>query len=137
AAGFALLWLVTLVWALQRRMIAPARRSVAVTVGHSAPAVASHGLADLKRALDTADLVEVGEVLCGLAAPPAKDLDALIARLQDASQRNAVEELRRACWADGDAGAARATVREAFRKGPVWRKEAEAEVSSLPPLYPR
>lgn len=137
AAGFALLWLVTLVWALQRRMTAPARRSVAVAVGQRAPTVASHGLADLKRALDSADLVEVGEVLCGLAVPPAKDLDALIARLQDASQRNAVEDLRRACWADGDAGAARAAVREAFRKGPVWRKEAEAEASPLPPLYPQ
>jgi hypothetical protein len=137
AAGFALLWLVTLVWALQRRMIAPARRSAAVVAGHSASAVASHSLADLKRALDSADLVEVGEVLCGLAVPPAKDLDALIARLQDASQRNAVEDLRRACWADGDAGAARAAVREAFRKGPIWRKEAETEASPLPPLYPR
>lgn len=136
AAGFALLWLATLVWALQRRTIVPARRT-AVAGEHAAPAAATHSLADLKRALDGADLVEVGQVLCGLAAPPARDLDALAARLQQASQRDAIEDLRRACWAGGDASAARSAIREAFRKGPVWRTATAPETSPLPPLYPQ
>lgn len=138
AAGFALLWLATLVWALQRRVIVPGRRAVASATGeHDVPAVATHSLADLKRALDSADLVEVGQVLCGLAAPPAGDLDALAARLQQASQRDAIEDLRRACWAGGDASTARSAIREAFRKGPAWRTVAAPEASPLPPLYPQ
>ncbi|WP_454829117.1 BatD family protein [Pseudoxanthomonas wuyuanensis] len=138
AAGFALLWLATLVWALQKRAVVRGRRTVVDAAGqHDAPAAATHSLADLKRALDGADLVEVGQALCGLAAPPARDLDALAARLQQASQRDAIEGLRRACWAGGDASAARSAIREAFRKGPVWRTVVEPEASPLPPLYPQ
>lgn len=139
AAGFGLLWLITLVWALQKRATVPRLRATGLPLSEAMPSssASTRTLADLKRVLDTGDLTEAGEVLCVMASPPAKDLDALIARLQDASQRDAVEDLRRACWADGDASAARAAVREAFRKGPIWRKEDEPDASPLPPLYPR
>jgi hypothetical protein len=137
AAGFALLWLATLVWALQRR--AHARRHVPAGVAATGPTAPAprYNQADLKRALDGEDLAEVGKVLCGMAAPPAKDLDAVVLRLQDPAQREAVEQLRRACWAGGDAVAARAAVRQAFRKGPRWQQSPPAPAPVLPPLYPQ
>ena len=137
AAGFALLWLATLVWALSRRraLVTPNARTAEKVLanGH---ARATHGLPDLKRALDTGDLREVGDVLCGMATPPARDLDALMARLPSPAQRDAVEQLRRACWAGGDAVAARAALREAFAKGPTWQAPPREAPSPLPPLYP-
>ncbi|HEY5970739.1 MAG TPA: protein BatD, partial [Pseudoxanthomonas sp.] len=93
-------------------------------------------LADLRRALDTGDLEEVGEVLRGMSTPPCADLDQLTARLDNAAQREAIEQLRRARWADGDGSAARAALREAFRNGPVWRVVEKPVKEALPPLYP-
>ena len=61
----------------------------------------THALADLRRALDTGDLEEVGDVLRGMSAPPCADLDQLTARLDSPAQRDAVEQIRRARWADG------------------------------------
>ncbi|MFT3755019.1 MAG: protein BatD [Pseudoxanthomonas sp.] len=136
AAVFAVLWLVTLVWALRRQPVAavdagglPAQRRAVLP---------SHSLPDLRKALDTGTLDEIGETLCAMTAPPVADLDALAARLADADQRDAVEAMRRARWADGDGPAARAVLRAAFRNGPVWR-EANTGVrreAMLPPLYP-
>lgn len=133
AVIFAALWLVTLMWGLHRRPLTPPAGEPRATV--PVPSSAK-GLRDLKRALEVGDLGEVGEVLCALAVPPAADLDALQARLADPAQRDAVQTLQRARWGDGDAAAARAAVRDAFRRGPRWR-QAEAVVSEpLPPLYP-
>jgi len=139
AAGFGLLWLVTLVWALRQRA-APSRLRTARSPTTDAPplsSVPSRTLSDLKRVLDTGDLAEAGDVLCALASPPARDLDALIARLDNPDQRDAVEQLRRACWAGGDISAARAAVWQAFRQGPVWKPVAKPSQEPLPPLYPR
>lgn len=139
AAGFGLLWLVTLVWALQKRAPSPRLRATASPSGDSAshPSASIRTLSDLKRVLDTGDLTEAGEVLCAMASPPAKDLDALIARLDNPGQRDAVEQLRRACWAGGDISAARAAVWQAFRQGPVWKATPKTAQEPLPPLYPR
>jgi hypothetical protein len=91
----------------------------------SAPAhavAARADLRDLKRALDSGDFGDVADVLCAMAKPPAADLDAVRERLDDAAQRDAVAELQRALWGDGDGPAARARLRAAFASGPRWRR---------------
>lgn len=134
AVAFAVLWLITLLWALQRRHAprpAPGPASAA-----RATLSARNAMPDLKRALDTGSLDEVGEVLRGMATPPAADLDELAQRLQPPAQRDAVEQLRRARWAGGDGGRARQALRTAFADGPRWMEEAEVPQAPLPPLYP-
>nr|WP_295375739.1 BatD family protein [Pseudoxanthomonas sp.] len=134
AVAFAVLWLITLLWALQRRRVTvPA--SARLAAGQAA-ASACHALPDLKRALDACSLDEVGDVLRGMATPPAADLDELVQRLQVPAQREAVEQLRRARWAGGDGSAARQALRAAFAGGPRWIEEAEPPRAPLPPLYP-
>jgi hypothetical protein len=141
AAGFALLWLATLVWGLSRR---PGGANVARNRGHvTDPArpmtsSATHTAADLKRVLDAGDLDDIEAVLCGMARPAAIDLDDLQRRLAMPAQRAAVDLLRRARWAGGDPAQARLALREAFRGGPQWQagKVGVAD-EPLPPLYPR
>ena len=140
AAGFALLWLITLLWALTRRAGTSSgpRARVHAQAGAPAMAPATHTAADLKRALDAGELDDIEDVLRGMARPAAVDLDDLHRRLATASQRGAVELLRRARWAGGDAAQARAALREAFRGGPRWRTADTGDVQEpLPPLYPR
>ncbi|MGX5730984.1 BatD family protein [Pseudoxanthomonas beigongshangi] len=134
AVAFAVLWLITLLWALQRRR-APVPASGHAAAGQVAGST-RHALPDLRRALDTGSLDEVGEVLRGMATPPAADLDELVLRLQAPAQRDAVEQLRRARWAGGDGGAARQALRAAFAEGPRWVEVAESPRAPLPPLYP-
>ena len=133
AAGFALLWLLTLLWALLRRH--PRAAEPASPSGQGAVARFSAG--ELKRALDTGTLGEIGAVLCGLHAPPLPDLDAVLAELDDPRQRAAIELLRRARWANGDGPGARSALRAAFHGGPAWRAAAAPGTEPLPPLYPR
>ncbi|MBD9436978.1 protein BatD [Pseudoxanthomonas sp. PXM03] len=141
AAGFALLWLATLVWGLLRR---PGGANVARSREHvTDPArpttsSATHTAADLKRVLDAGDLDDIEAVLCGMARPVAIDLDDLQRRLAMPAQRAAVDLLRRARWAGGDPAQARLALREAFRGGPQWQagKVGVAD-EPLPPLYPR
>ncbi|KRA54711.1 hypothetical protein ASD77_09025 [Pseudoxanthomonas sp. Root65] len=140
AAGFALLWLATLLWGLSRRQ-GHKRSSRAQRVAES-PAItastATHTAADLKRVLDAGDLDDIEHVLCGMARPVAVDLDDLQRRLAEPGQSTAVDLLRRARWAGGDPAKARLALREAFRGGPQWRVvEAGSREEPLPPLYPR
>ena len=140
AAGFAVLWLITLLWALTRRagISSGPRARVHAQAGAPTMAPATHTAADLKRALDAGELDDIEDVLRGMARPAAVDLDDLHRRLATASQRGAVELLRRARWAGGDAAQARAALREAFRGGPRWRTADTGDVQEpLPPLYPR
>ncbi len=141
AVLFALLWLLTLGWMLWRARtgqgplsrIAPA---LGLPVAATGPRP-THGLPDLRKALDAGTLEEVAEVLRGMAAPPAADLDRLTEALADPAQRAAVDALRRARWADGDGPAARARLRDAFARGPQWKAQgAKAGDAQLPPLYP-
>ncbi|UOV02683.1 BatD family protein [Pseudoxanthomonas mexicana] len=140
AAGFAVLWLITLLWALTRRAgtsSGPRTRAHA-QAGVPVIAPATHTAADLKRALDAGELDDIEDVLRGMARPAAVDLDDLHRRLATAAQRGAVELLRRARWAGGDAAQARAALREAFRGGPRWQTADTGDVEEpLPPLYPR
>ncbi|MGH8060591.1 MAG: BatD family protein [Pseudoxanthomonas sp.] len=136
AMGFAGLWLLTLVWALQRRTAVATRHPQAQSGAGTAAPLPTRTLADLRRALDSGSLDEVGDTLRGMSAPPCADLDQLQQQLVVSAQREAVERLRRARWADGDGSRARAALREAFRNGPVWRTTEKPAKEVLPPLYP-
>ena len=134
---FALLWLVTLGWALQRRgRVVDAPESDATSTRDSTdPRLAQRALRD---ALQTGDLHAIADALCALAQPPADGLDALAARLAAPAQRDAIDRLQRARWAGGDAVSARAAVRDAFRDGPRWHEPVGGGPPAvLPPLYPR
>ena len=136
AVAFALLWLVTLGWALQQR-----QRAATGTVSTRAapgPGDAAPGTPRaLRRALDTGDLGDVAQALCALAVPPAPNLDALAQRIQPGPQRAAIALLQQARWGGGDAAVARSAVRAAFAAGPRWHATASAAAGSpLPPLYP-
>ncbi|HEY0662685.1 MAG TPA: BatD family protein [Lysobacter sp.] len=129
---FAALWLFTLVWAMQHRAHPPRP----VLASGSAPAVAHVTHADLKRALDTGDFGDVAETLRAMARPPARDLDEVTARLDDPSQREALDAMQRARWGGGDGAVARGLLRHAFARGPRWREAPAAPPQPLPPLYP-
>lgn len=130
---FAALWLFTLVWGLQHRAQPVASVQGALVPATRAPPT---GNAELRRALDTGDFGEVAEVLRAMAHPPARDLDDVLARLDDDRQRAALDTMQRARWADGDGAAARRALRSAFAKGPRWRAVETPAPSPLPPLYP-
>jgi hypothetical protein len=136
AVGFAGLWLLTLIWALRRRRAVAARHPPVQSGAGIAAPLPTRTLADLRRALDSGSLDEVGDALRGMSAPPCADLDQLQQQLVVSAQREAVEQLRRARWADGDGSRARAALRDAFRNGPVWRTTEKPVKEVLPPLYP-
>ena len=138
AAGFALLWLATLIWGLHRRPQPRAAKQASDTPLRDALDADRARLRRLRLVLDTGDLGEVEQALCALATPPPADVDALRARLGDPAQLAALEALQRARWAGGDPAAARSCVREAFAKGPRWAIDHgdAARSDPLPPLYP-
>ena len=133
AMAFALLWLATLAWLLWRKR--GSGRPVVAAGERDRPAVPS--TADLRRLLDAGSFDEVVGLLQRMAVPAAADLDGVIARLDDPSQRDALDAMRRALWAgQGEPSAARAALRAAFRDGPRWRAPAVVDPAPLPPLYP-
>lgn len=133
AVAFALLWLATLAWLLWRKR--DSGRPVVAAGERDRPAVPS--MADLRRLLDAGSFDEVVGLLQRMAVPAAADLDGVIARLDDPSQREALDAMRRALWAgQGEPSAARAALRAAFRDGPRWRAPAVVDPAPLPPLYP-
>lgn len=139
AVGFAFLWIATLVWALLRRRGTSSSRSRRNdSNGSAVPAAgrrATHGVAELRRALDTGGMDDVAAVLCGMAG--VADIDAVLAALADPAQRAAVARMQRARWGgDGDVAGACAALREAFAKGPRWQHASAAEPEVLAPLYP-
>lgn len=117
---FALLWLATLWWGLHRQpQTGSSAASRPAPPADAAPRDKSRQT--LRRALEGGDLADVAEALCAMASPPAPDLDAVRRRLEDPAQVAAVDALQRARWGDGDGAAARAALREAFKRGPRWR----------------
>lgn len=133
AVAFALLWLATLAWLLWRKR--DSGRPVVAAGERDRPAVPS--MADLRRLLDAGSFDEVVGLLQRMAVPAAADLDGVIARLDDPSQRDALDAMRRALWAgQGEPSAARAALRAAFRDGPRWRAPVVVDPAPLPPLYP-
>lgn len=133
AAGFALLWLATLIWGLSRRR-APLRVAGA-PVTKTTPPGSAYGTADLRRALDAGSLDEVAQVLAAMAG--VDGLDAVMEKLDDPAQREALQRMQRARWGgEGDVSAARARLREVFKAGPRWRQTTVVEKPLLDPLYP-
>lgn len=133
AVAFALLWLATLAWLLWRKR--GSGHPVVAAGERDRPAVPA--TADLRRLLDAGSFDEVVGLLQRMAVPAAADLDGVIARLDDPSQRDALDAMRRALWAgQGEPSAARAALRAAFRDGPRWRAPAVVDPAPLPPLYP-
>lgn len=140
ALGLGVLWLLTLrLWWRRGHRSVPQPVSGPVTQDTAGGAYRPrHATADLKRALETGTLDEVADVLRGMAPRPLSDLDQLTVALADASQREAIDLLRRARWADGDGTRARQHLREAFAQGPRWALPARTDTAELlPPLYPR
>ena len=134
AAGFALLWLATLIWGLSRRA-APVHQDERDSPRSAETHRSRYSQADLRRALETGGMDEVVHILAAMAG--VDDLDAVMLKLDDESQRQALERMQRARWAgEGDVAAARARLREVFRPGPKWRGRAVAEKAVLDPLYP-
>ncbi len=136
AIGFGLLWIATLVWALLRRRGGSHGAPVINASEAAAPGRrVTHGVAELRRALDTGGMDDVAAVLCGMAG--VTDIDSVLAALSDPAQRAAVAQMQRARWGgDGDVTSARSALREAFAKGPRWRHATAAEPEVLAPLYP-
>lgn len=136
AIGFALLWIATLVWALLRRRGGSHGAPVINASDAAAPGRrVTHGVAELRRALDTGGMDDVAAVLCGMAG--VIDIDSVLAALSDPAQQAAVAQMQRARWGgDGDVTSARSALREAFAKGPRWRHATAAEPEVLAPLYP-
>ncbi|WP_349655909.1 BatD family protein [Xanthomonas sp. 10-10] len=136
AVGFALLWGVTLGWALLRRRTGAS--GAPSSNGGDTPVPGrrvTHGVAELRRALDSGGMDDVATVLCGMAG--VADIDSVLAALADPAQRAAVARMQRARWGgDGDVAGARSALREAFAKGPRWRHASAAEPEVLAPLYP-
>lgn len=136
AIGFGLLWIATLVWALLRRRGGSHGAPVINASDAAAPGRrVTHGVAELRRALDTGGMDDVAAVLCGMAG--VTDIDSVLAALSDPAQQAAVAQMQRARWGgDGDVTSARSALREAFAKGPRWRHATAAEPEVLAPLYP-
>jgi hypothetical protein len=136
ALVFAVLWLATLGWALRGRA---QRGSLPTQPSQPAPQAAPTSSRALQDVLRAGDLAEVEQALCALTQPPQPSLEALARRIADPEQRAALARLQQARWGDGDPGAARATLRDAFARGPVWRSAgapADPADALLPPLYP-
>lgn len=137
ALAFAALWLCTLGWLLRERRRARTRAAApaAQPAAGAAPATSAR---ELQRVLQVGDPAEVESALCGLAAPRAAGLDALMALLEDPAQRAALARLQDARWNDGDMVLARQALREAFAAGPRWQRRAHPDPAQalLPPLYP-
>jgi hypothetical protein len=149
-----LLWMATIGWAWRLLMRHRAQRDAAAMPSQAsatskAPTVAAtpRAATDAKgagasigwaQALADGDPARLLQALCALATPPAADADALVERLADPAQRDAVGMLQRACWGDGDRAAAVSSTRAAFAGGPRWRgaSGAAGDADALPPLYP-
>lgn len=132
--AFALLWLATLWWGLQRRRAVP--DVAASRPSSTAKAPASQSAPALNAALAAGDLGAIAVALQSLATPPARDLDAVAHALEPGEQVQAVRALQQARWGQGDAAAALSALRSAFKQGPRWRRVDKPGKPLLAPLYP-
>jgi hypothetical protein len=136
AAGLSMGLLLALAWGWRRGRD---RRSDAAAANGDAPAKADPAL--LRRALAEGDLQAIGDALRHVATPPCLNLGAVVERLADERQRDAVKALQRLQWAPRskaeDHAEVRAALRGAFQAGPNWRGAGGvAPPPELPPLYP-
>ncbi|MBX3712733.1 MAG: BatD family protein [Lysobacter sp.] len=152
-AVLVLLWIATIGWAWRLLMRHRAQRDAATappqaaappnaratTLAAPGTAIgAKASAADWAQALADGDPARLLHALCAVATPPAADADALVERLADPVQRDAIGMLQRACWGEGDRAAAVSAARAAFVDGPRWRggPGRAGDADALPPLYP-
>jgi hypothetical protein len=115
---------------------APPRSASVASAAQSRSAPAPRP-ADLRRTLERGMPDEILAALHALAPAPITGIEALIERLDDAAQRDALQALQRARWGRGDLDGALQAVRGAFASGPRWRRSRSAHGDDpLPPLYP-
>ncbi|MFN4161746.1 MAG: hypothetical protein ACK4FW_07160 [Stenotrophomonas sp.] len=90
----------------------------------------------LRRALESQGRDALLALLAALGG--VQGLAALLGRLADPAQREALLAMQRVRWAGqgGDVAAARQALRRAFHDGPHWRATTVAENNGLAPLYP-
>lgn len=133
---FALAWLATLVWALQRRALPVGAANVDHSVAMPPLLPAAPSMQALRQALQVGDFGDVFDVLMAMARPPATSVDELVARIDDARQQEALRAAQRARYGGGDGTAAREALRSAFAGGPSWTRTPTHPAPLLPPLYP-
>ncbi len=136
AAALSMGLLLALLWGWRRGRH---RRAEVAAAGGAAPVKSDPLL--LRRALADGDLHAIGDALRHVAAPPCLNLGAVVERLADDRQREAVKALQRLQWAPRskaeDHADVRAALRAAFQAGPNWRGAGgTAPPPVLPPLYP-
>ncbi len=130
-------WLPLVLLAVALAIIAARRRRA-----HPAAGVAhqSHASAvpspSLDAALRSGDFGDIHRALAAQAGMPAGDFDALLARLDDPAQVEALRRMQAARWRGGDMQAALDVLRATFSGGARWRKTKQKAQSLLPPLYP-
>ena len=142
AAGFALLWLATLAWAVSRRRARPRSQPPRAQPAGPEPVQRKAARARLRTALAGGELGELAAALLGLARSEGLalgSLGALADAVADPGQRDALRAIETARYGNGDAGAALAAARAAFGSGTLALARRSARVSDdpLPPLYPR
>lgn len=117
-----------------------ANANQAATPRPALPREAKHAahrhLAEFRQAVKTGDLATIARTLPALSDPPAHSLAEAREHLNDPAQIDAVAQLERALWGDGDVEAARIAIAQAFAKGPSWKPPPAASKPLLPPLYP-
>ncbi len=131
AAGFALLWLLTLAWGWRRR-----RSPTVVTPASEASPAKAPPLSLLRHQLDAGSVDEIIATLAAMAGVSGEA--AVMDRLADPAQRQALQGMQAARWSrdGGGVGEARQTLRKAFHDGPHWWPPAAVDNTGLPPLYP-
>ncbi|WP_282295961.1 protein BatD [Stenotrophomonas sp. PS02289] len=133
AVGFALLWLVTLLWAWRQRRRLAARGAPAAA---RPVAAARPGLAQLRQQMDMAGLDEVIDTLAAMGQ--VQGLQGVLEHLSDPAQRQALTDMQAARWSPqgGSVAQARQALRRAFHDGPHWQQSASPDHTGLAPLYP-
>ena len=135
----ALAWLLPLLLLLAALAVNAARRRRArIPAGTSPP---SRGPAvapppSLDAALRSGDFGDIRRALAAQAGLQRDDFDALLARLDDGTQVEALRRMQAARWGGGDLHAALQALRAAFAGGAHWRPTKQGAQSLLPPLYP-
>ncbi len=100
------------------------------------PSTSTPAAPQLPQALQQADLAMIAQALCHAAGQPDGDLDAVLAHLASAAQRDAVRQLQAARWGGKETAATLAALRQAFAAGPQWQPTQQRAQSLLPALYP-
>ncbi len=130
-------WLPLVLLAVALAIIAARRRTrLDAGTSHQPDAPAAAPPPSLDAALRAGDFGDIRRALAAQAGLPTGDFDALLARLDDPAQAEALRGMQAARWGGGDLPVALQAVRAAFSGGARWRQTKQGAQSLLPPLYP-